>query len=92
MYAPRGWEIERETYADEMLGRLDQLVAASDVVGNLTWLTEKNPEVLQLVLEKIADTGDSKYLPVLERWQNKATRRLSNHICKTRRALKPHAA
>ena len=68
VYAPRGWAIERETYADEMLGCLDQLVAASDAVGNLTWLTEKNPEVLQLVLEKIADTGDPKYLPVLERW------------------------
>ena len=90
VYTKRGWEIERETYANELLGRLDQLVAESDAVGDITWLTEKNPEVLQLILEKIADTGNPKYLPVLKRWQNKATRRISNYIRKTRRALNPN--
>ena len=90
VYTKRGWEIERETYANELLGRLDQLVAESDAVGDITWLTEKNPEVLQLILEKIADTGNPKYLPVLKRWQNKATRRISNYIRETRRALNPN--
>jgi hypothetical protein len=58
---------------------------------DLSWLTERNPEVLQLVLEKIADTGDPRYLPVLKPWQNKATRRISNYIRETRRALNPNA-
>jgi superfamily II DNA helicase RecQ len=91
VYTKRGWEIERETYAKELLGRLDRLVAEGDAVGDLNWLTEKNPEVLQLILEKIADTRDPKYLPVLKRWQNKATRRISNYIRETRRALQPNA-
>ena len=92
VYAPRGWEIERETYANELLDGVKQLLADSDALQDLSWLTEKNLEVLELVLEKIAGTGDPKYLPILKRWQNKATRRVSYHIRAARRALKPNAA
>jgi superfamily II DNA helicase RecQ len=90
VYAPRGWEIERETYADEMLEGISRLLANGNGAQDLSWLTERNPEVLQLVLDKIADTGDPKYLPILKRWQNKATRRISNHIREVRAALKPN--
>jgi superfamily II DNA helicase RecQ len=91
VYTNRGWEIERETYADELLEGIDRLLAEGDAMQDLSWLTERNPEVLQLVLEKIADTGDPRYLPVLKPWQNKATRRISNYIRETRRALNPNA-
>jgi superfamily II DNA helicase RecQ len=91
VYTKRGWEIERETYADELLKGIDRLLAEGDALQDLRWLTERNPEVLQLVLEKIADTGDPRYLPVLKPWQNKATRRISDYIRETRRALNPNA-
>jgi hypothetical protein len=91
VYTNRGWEIERETYADELLEGIDRLLAEGDAMQDLSWLTERNPEVLQLVLEKIVDTGDPRYLPVLKPWQNKATRRISNYIRETRRALNPNA-
>lgn len=87
VYAPRGWEIERETYADELLEGINRMLAGSNALQDLSWLTEKNPEVLRLVLGKIADTSDAKYLPILQRWQNKATRRVSLHIRDVRRAL-----
>ncbi len=90
VYAPRGWEIERETYADEMLEFMSRLLADGNGAQDLSWLTERNPEVLQLVLDKIADTGDPKYLPILKRWQNKATRRIANRIREVRAALKPN--
>lgn len=89
VYAPRGWEIERETYADELLDGINRILADSNASQDLSWLTEKNPEVLKLVLWKIEDTSDAKYLPMLKRWQNKASRRLSSHIRETRHALQP---
>lgn len=89
VYAPRGWEIERETYADELLEGINRLLAGDKALQDLSWLTEKNPEVLKFVLGKIADTSDAKYLPILKRWQNKATRKISNRIRETRRALQP---
>ena len=92
VYTQRGWEIEREIYADELLEGINRLLADGNELQDLSWLTERNPEVLELVLDKIADTGDPKYLPILRPWQNKATRRISNHIRAARRALQPNAA
>lgn len=90
VYTKRGWEIERETYADELLEKIDQMAAGDNALQNLSWLTGKHPEVLQRILEKIGSSGDPGYLPILKRWQNKATRRISNHIREARRALKPN--
>ena len=90
VYTNRGWEIERETYADELLEKINQMPAGDNALQDLSWLTGNHPEVLQLILEKIGNTGDAKYLPVLERWQKKATRRISIHIREARRALKPN--
>ena len=87
VYAPKGWEIERETYADEMLARLDEQLDAADETGSLSWLTERHPEELLLVLDKIAASANAKYLPVLDRWNKKATRRMRPKISATREAL-----
>lgn len=91
VYTQRGWEIEREIYADELLEGINRLLADGNELQDLSWLTEKHPEVLQLVLDKIADTRDPKYLPLLKRWKNKATRRISNHIREARRVLQTNA-
>jgi len=88
VYAPRGWEIERETYADEMLARLDELLDATDETGSLSWLTEKNPQVLLLVLEKISASADAKYLPILDRWNEKSSKRFRRKISATQEALR----
>lgn len=74
VYGERGWTIERETYADELLERLDTLIADSDAdaLADLSWLTERNPEVLRLMITRIEDSKDSKYLPVLQRWKKSA--------------------
>ncbi len=55
VYGERGWTIERETYADEFLERLDRLIADRDAnaFADLGWLTERNPGVLLLVLYRI---------------------------------------
>lgn len=90
VYTKRGWEIERETYADELFEKINQMAAGGNALQDLSWLTESHPDVLQRILEKIGNTGNTKYLPLLKRWQNKATRRISIHIREARRALKPN--
>ena len=86
----RGWAIERETYADELLEHLDKLIADSDAtaLADLSWLTEKNPQVLQLVLERITDSNDSKHLPALQRWKKSASKKMGCHIREAVRAVK----
>ncbi len=90
VYGERGWVIERETYADELLERLDGLIADADndAPADLSWLTERNPDVLRLMITRIEDSKDSKYLSVLQRWKKSASRRIGNHIRVAVRALR----
>ncbi len=90
VYGERGWAIERETYADELLERLDTLIADSDpnALTDLSWLTEGNPEVLRLVLKRIEDSKDSTYLPALQCWKKSASKRMGHHIREAVRALR----
>ena len=50
--------IERETDADEFLERLDRLIAESvaNAFADPSRLTERNPEVLRLVPDRIEDS------------------------------------
>jgi hypothetical protein len=51
-------------------------------------LTEKNPEVLRLMIKRIEDSKDSKYLPVLQRWKKSASKRLGHRSHVAVRALR----
>ena len=87
VYTSLGWTIERETYADELLARLDRCMEDDNVDHDLSWLTEKNPGVLELVLERIAESGDRNYLPVLARWRKLSSKRFGRRIGRSVRAL-----
>ena len=58
VYGELGWVTERETYTDEFLERLDSLNAGSgaNAIADPSWLTERNPDVLRLVLHRIEDS------------------------------------
>ncbi|MEN8261716.1 MAG: RQC-minor-1 family DNA-binding protein [Pseudomonadota bacterium] len=88
VYGERGWAIERETYADELLEKLEKLLGDDHATIDLSWLTDSNPEVLRLVLGRIADSHDAKYLPALQRWKHSASRRTGYHIREAVRAIK----
>ena len=80
IYTRKGWEIERETYTKEMLERLDQQIEANDPDASFDWLNEKNREVVLGVLDAIELSGDSKYIPDLERWSRSTFRKLRIRI------------
>lgn len=86
-YTDAGWAIERDVYATELLGRLDREIEQGIDASDIAWLSERHPQVLELVIERVARSGDPKYLPFLKRWKNKASRRLSGQIRKASEAL-----
>jgi superfamily II DNA helicase RecQ len=81
-YTATGWAIEKEIYAAELLERLDGEIEQESETGDIRWLSERHPQVLEFVAERIGRSGDPKYLPFLRRWKNKASRRMSRHISK----------
>ncbi|HKK22972.1 MAG TPA: RQC-minor-1 family DNA-binding protein [Pseudohaliea sp.] len=86
-YTRIGWAIEREIYATELLERIDRELEIDPAQPDLEWFGDQHPEVLELVAETIAQSGDAKYEPVLEAWQGRASRRMRRHVRAAIRAL-----
>ncbi|MEN8178761.1 MAG: RQC-minor-1 family DNA-binding protein [Pseudomonadota bacterium] len=80
VYTKRGWAIEREVYAAELMERINEWLTDPMTTPDICWLNDKNPEVLILLLDRIAGSGDPKYLPILESWASGTTRKLARRI------------
>jgi hypothetical protein len=84
VYTEPGWAIEKETYADELLRGLEEMLApltptplpprgrGVGVRGgrplDVSHLKDRNRSVIWRLLEKVEASGERKYLPVLEAW------------------------
>ncbi|WP_290652871.1 RQC-minor-1 family DNA-binding protein [Aquisalimonas sp.] len=79
VYTPRGWVIEKETYARELLQRLDALCAQEPPYA-VEGLRDKNREVIWRLLDLIEASGDTKYVPVLRAWQDVDYRKVRARI------------
>ena len=69
VYTDQGWEIERETYARELLQGFDDLLAAGDGPFDMGYLKDRNRGMILLLLDLVEGTGDPKYIPLLKDWQ-----------------------
>jgi hypothetical protein len=67
-YTAAGWEIEQETYADELLRGFDDRLASSQRPFDMTYLKDRKRGLIMLLLDKVEATGDPKYVPLLEAW------------------------
>lgn len=68
VYTPKGWEIERETYAVELLEGFDERLRKGPPY-DMTYLKDRERGLILLLLDKVEATGDPKYLPLLEAWK-----------------------
>jgi hypothetical protein len=68
VYTERGWAIERETYADELFRKLDEAVNGNSFF-DVSRMKDKPREMIWRVLSKIEESGDAKYIPLLEAWE-----------------------
>ena len=68
VYTPKGWAIERETYAEELLQQLNQALTAGQQAVDLSQLKDKNREMIWLLLDKVLATGDRRFIPLLSAW------------------------
>ena len=80
VYGWRGWEIERETYAVELMAYIDKWLDSPATTPDIAWLNDKNREVLFLMLDYIESSQNTKYLPFLEVWASDTTRKLARRI------------
>lgn len=68
IYTDRGWEIEKETYTNELLQGFDHMLATGSPPYDMVYLKDKNRGLVFLLLDRIEATKDPKYIPLLEAW------------------------
>lgn len=69
VYTRKGWEIEMATYSDELLQGFDEMIASGKTEFDIADLKDRNREMILMLLNKVAATGDTKYIPILEAWR-----------------------
>lgn len=80
VYTDKGWDIEMDTYSDELLAKFDQLLERDADVYNMTYLKDRNRQMIFLLLDKIKVTKDPKYIPILKSWEKDAYKKVQKRI------------
>lgn len=68
VFSEIGWEIERETYAEELLQKLMKLLDGKDF-SFVQELKDRNRGMILLLIEKIKLTGNARFIPILKAWK-----------------------
>ena len=68
VFSELGWEIERETYAEELLQKLKSCLDSDDY-SFVFELKDRNRGMILLLIEKIENTKDPRFIPLLKVWQ-----------------------
>jgi len=68
VYTPIGWDIEKDIYADELLAGFGDMIDSGRQIFDMTYLKDRNREMINLLLDKVQATQDRKYIPILEAW------------------------
>jgi len=68
VFSEKGWEIERDTYTDELLQKLTGLLDGKDYSFVLE-LKDRNRGMILLLIQKIKMTGNARFIPLLKAWK-----------------------
>ncbi|MCD6355484.1 MAG: hypothetical protein J7L95_08040 [Prolixibacteraceae bacterium] len=68
VFSKTGWEIERETYAEELFQKMQHLLDTGDY-SFVSELKDRNRGMILLLIEKIQNTDNPKFIPLLKAWQ-----------------------
>ena len=86
VFSEAGWEIEKETYAEELYQRFCREIAEGkeDILAEMK---DVNWQVVFEILEKIRDSKNEQFIPLLENWKAIEVRKVRERITGVQRAL-----
>lgn len=74
-----GWEIERETYTEELLQMLTKLLDGKDYTL-VQDLKDRNRGMILLLIAKIKLTGNARFIPLLKAWKEIEYKKVQTEI------------
>jgi hypothetical protein len=88
VFTDDGWEIEKETFANELLAGFDELLTTSQLPYDMSYLKDRNRALIWCLLEKIEASENPKYLPLLEAWQQIDYKKVNQRIEQVMRKIR----
>ena len=83
-YTPEGWEIERETYAEELFQGFLRMIEEGKAEYDMAYLKDRDRGMVLLLLDKVETRGDKGFVPLLKSWERidykKVQQRIRNVI------------
>ena len=91
VFSEKGWEIEEETFAEELYQRFcDELKSGKREI--IQEMQNVNRQVVMDVLEKICVGKNQDFIPMLEEWKSKEVRKVRQKISSVQRSLRDPSA
>jgi len=87
VFTKAGWEIEKETFANELLSGFDELLKTSQPPYDMSYLKDRNRELIWFLLDKVEANGNPKYLPLLEAWSQIDYKKVKQRITQVMRKI-----
>ncbi len=91
VYTDRGWQIEADQMADELLKEWDRVLMEGAPIPDMEYLKDRNRHMIFLFLDKIRETGEAKYIPLLEAWKKVDYKKVRARINTTIRSIEENA-
>ena len=79
VYTQKGWEIEREQYANELLNGIKTMLRHGPPY-QMAHLKDRDRGMILLLLDNIAATGDTRFIPALEAWKKVEYKKVQQRI------------
>lgn len=79
VYTQKGWEIEQEQYANELLVGIEATLRDGPPY-HMAHLKDRDREMILLLLDKIATSGDARFIPALEAWKTVDYKKVQQRI------------
>ena len=92
VYSAVGWEIEKETYAEELWNRFNVLVESGETKYDFSDLKDRDRAMIFLLLEKIRIGGDARYIPLLHSWEKVDYKKVQERIYSVIKSLQERTA
>ncbi|WP_164667837.1 RQC-minor-1 family DNA-binding protein [Virgibacillus doumboii] len=87
VFTDRGWNIESDQFADELLEEWNEWLANGKESPDMDYLKDRNRKMILLFIEKIRETGNKNYIPYLKEWEKIDYKKVRVAINKTIKAL-----
>ena len=80
IYSPIGWEIEKETYTDELLEQFRKMIEVGDTSYDFSQLKDRDRGMIFLLLDKIQNLRDARFVPLLNNWEKVDYKKVQQRI------------